>query len=134
MEIWDYLEDVGASMRSLDEKRLLVAAAEGDDARVGSLWVVRGTRRNRLLVAAYPALFGARFPASSRAWIAALSDPAAPMPAAPGLVWTDVAGSGCVAWHRPARRVTVGDVRARRRAPGLVSGRAGRAHPLREPG
>ena len=101
VEIWDYLDDVGAAMRSLDEKQLLLAAAGQSDAtRVGALWVVRGTRRNRELVAAYPELFCARFPASSTGWLAALVDPHAPMPGQPGLMWTDVPGKRLIAWHR----------------------------------
>ncbi len=61
--------------------------------RVGGLFVVRGTRRNRALVREFAAVFRARFPGSSNAWMAALRDPTAPLPSADALLWTDVAGT-----------------------------------------
>ena len=57
--------------------------ASGDASRVGALWVVRGTRRNRALIGSLPELFTSRFPASSHDWLRALGDSAAPMPADP---------------------------------------------------
>jgi hypothetical protein len=60
---------------------------------------MRGTRRNRLLVARYPDVFAARFPGSSRNWARALTTGAAPAGEA-GLVWSDVAGGRISEWRR----------------------------------
>ena len=84
--------------------------AEADDAaslrwgeaphRVGLVWVVRATARNRHLVARYPAVFAARFPGSSAAWARALTTGTEP-PAEPGLVWASVDGTRIWPWrHR----------------------------------
>ena len=54
--------------------------------------VGRGTHRNRRLVRELGSLFAARFPAPSRDWLRALSDPARRMPSADGFVWTTVTG------------------------------------------
>lgn len=103
VEVWDFLDDVGAGLRSLDEKRLALEERAAE-RHVGALWVVRGTRRNRALIGSLPELFTSRFPASSHDWLRALGDSAAPMPADTGLVWTDVAGTRLVAWHRAGGR------------------------------
>ena len=92
VEVWDWFDDVGAALRSLDGKVAEVdrrAKALHPASRASALWVVRGTRRNRSLVHEFAPVFGARFAGDSRTWLAALSDPAAPMPAEPGLLWTD---------------------------------------------
>ena len=101
VEIWDYFDDVGAAVRGLDGKvatlvrRCAIAeASAGSPAwRVGGLFVVRGTRRNRALVHEVSAIFRARFPGSSDAWMVALKDPRQPLPTQDALVWTDVAGT-----------------------------------------
>lgn len=73
IEVWDWLADVGAAFRSLDEK---VAAVRRERAgwTVAGAWVLRGTRRNRDLVRELAPLFAARFPASGGAWLQALDD------------------------------------------------------------
>lgn len=88
IEIWDWLADVGAALRSFDEKVAAVRAMHPTWS-VGGAWVLRGTRRNRALVAELAPLFQARFPARGRAWLDALARPDRPMPPAPGLLWTD---------------------------------------------
>jgi hypothetical protein len=67
----------------------------GDESvpRIGGCWLVRATRRNRQLVGEHRHFFRARFPGSGRAWLAALSDAAVPMPAEPALLWVDVGGT-----------------------------------------
>jgi len=69
--------------------------------RVRGCWVVRGTARNRGLVARYPEVFAARFPGSSAAWVRALIAGAEPAEQA-GLVWCDVADTRLFAWRRRA--------------------------------
>jgi transcriptional regulator with XRE-family HTH domain len=109
-EIWDWFDDVGASLRGLDAKvaalsaRLAVepprsrshaesaggiGARPPSDWRVRGLFVVRGTRRNRSLVAELRPLFAARFDGSSVGWIRALGSHAAAMPDGHGFVWSD---------------------------------------------
>jgi transcriptional regulator with XRE-family HTH domain len=101
--------DVGASIRSSDRKRaeaeaLAVSIGHGDPYSVHECWVVRATRRNRALVARYPELFATRFPASSRAWVAALTSRMRPLDER-GLVWCDVACTRIFAWRAgPDRR------------------------------
>lgn len=91
VEVWDWLDDVGQAMRSFDGK--LAAAplmTHGPDMASSGIWILRGTRRNHALVAELPELFRAKFPASPREWLTALTDPATPMPREPGLLWSDV--------------------------------------------
>ncbi len=87
VEVWDFFDDVGAAIRGLDAKvatvrqgRALVEAVGSSPWRVGGLFVVRGTRRNRALVHEFGAVFRARFPGSAGGWIAALADPTRPLP------------------------------------------------------
>ena len=92
-EIWDWFDDVGASLRSLDGKRdaleaRLAAETGGAHWIVRCLFIVRRTRRNERLLAELRPLFAARFPASSRAWIDALSNAGAGLPSADGLLWS----------------------------------------------
>jgi transcriptional regulator with XRE-family HTH domain len=92
VEVWDWFDDVGAALRSLDGKVAEVvrqSRARDPGWRASALWVVRGTRRNHALVHEFAPIFRIRFPGDSRAWLAALGDPAAPMPEDPGLLWTD---------------------------------------------
>lgn len=102
-EYWNVIEDVGAGKRSFDRK--LAEAADvagwldGGDQAVGGVWVVRATRRNRLLVARFPAVFATAFPGSSRLWLAALTA-GGPLPPEPGLVWSDVAATRLFEWRR----------------------------------
>lgn len=91
VEIWDWFDDIGAALRSLDGKVEAVRAQNtAAGYRASGLWVVRATRRNRALVAELHALFAAKFPAPSRAWLRTLDDADAPMPAESGFVWADV--------------------------------------------
>ena len=91
VEIWDWFDDVGAALRSLDAK-LETAGRRTLESRHGTsgLWVVRATRRNRDLVADLHALFAAKFAGSAAEWLRALGDPDSPMPAENGFVWADV--------------------------------------------
>jgi transcriptional regulator with XRE-family HTH domain len=103
-ECWNSIGDVGAAARGTARKQAEAQAAAaarwGEGAhRVGSVWVVRATARNRAIAARYPEVFAARFPGSSRAWVDALAHGAEP-PAEPGLVWSDPAATRVFAWRR----------------------------------
>jgi transcriptional regulator with XRE-family HTH domain len=103
VEIWDLITDGGAAMRGLEGKVQAIRARMGPGWNVQGLLVVRGTRRNRDLIRGLAPLFAARYPASSDAWLRALRDPDAPLPAAGGLAWTDVHGDRLLAARpRPA--------------------------------
>jgi hypothetical protein len=91
VEVWNLVDDVGAAFRGLDAKLARMRRQQG--AATSGLMVIRGTRRNRALVHDFNALFRSQFPASSAAWLAALTARDKPMPATLGLLWTDVAGS-----------------------------------------
>jgi transcriptional regulator with XRE-family HTH domain len=93
VEIWDLILDGGAAMRGLEGKVLEVRRRLGPDWHVEGLLIVRGTLRNRRLVAELAALFAARYPASSAAWLRALARLDAPLPHGSGFAWTDVAGT-----------------------------------------
>jgi transcriptional regulator with XRE-family HTH domain len=106
VEVWDLLTDVGAAMRSLDGKvatlgRRLMPPV--DDAialwTVRGLWVVRGTHRNRALLAEFETLFAARFPARSASWLRTLTNPSTPIPSQDGLCWTDGRATRLIAWR-----------------------------------
>jgi transcriptional regulator with XRE-family HTH domain len=105
VEVWDLVTDAGSAMRSLGDKihglDRQLAREYGPDPRwsVRGLWVVRGTNRNRRLVAEFRSVFAARFPASSAEWLRALGDPTTPMPGQDGLCWTDVSGTRLLAWR-----------------------------------
>jgi len=92
VEVWDWFDDVGAALRSLDAKReALTARLEretGGGWTIRCLFVVRRTRRNVALVRELGPLFAARFPGNSRAWLRALSSSAEPMPTGDGFVWS----------------------------------------------
>src|SRR5262245_3923437 len=91
-EIWDWFDDVGASLRSLDSKREALAERlrrdHGGEWTVRCLFVVRRTRRNERLVAELRSLFAARFPGSATVWLAALSKPGNELPNANGFLWS----------------------------------------------
>jgi transcriptional regulator with XRE-family HTH domain len=99
VEIEDLLTDGGAAMRGLANKVAAVRREVGDGWRVGGLLILRSTARNRETVREFRDLFVARFPSSSAAWLAALNDPARPMPRNDGLAWSSVGGNRLI----PAR-------------------------------
>ena len=92
VEVWNLVVDGGQVMRSLEAKVLDTRERLGADWHVEGLLIVRGTQRNRRLIGDLAALFSARYPASSHAWLRALVDRAVPMPDADGFAWTDVKG------------------------------------------
>jgi transcriptional regulator with XRE-family HTH domain len=91
VEVWNLVDDVGAAIRGLDAK--VARIARQHRATTSGLMVIRATRRNRALVRELKPLFRAQFPASSAAWLAALTAPDKPMPPTSGILWTDVAGT-----------------------------------------
>jgi transcriptional regulator with XRE-family HTH domain len=103
VECWNTFGDVGAAARSTNRKAIelqdLSVGQWGEDAQVGVVWVVRATARNRALLQRYPEVFDARFPASSRAWLTALTEGATP-PGNAGLVWCDVGATRLFEWRR----------------------------------
>ncbi len=111
VECWNSIGDIGAAVRASARKQAdaeaLAAARWGEqepEPRVGLVWVVRATARNRALLARYPEVFGASFPGSSAAWLRSLTAGGEP-PRDPGLLWASVDGSRLFAW-RPHRRLT----------------------------
>jgi transcriptional regulator with XRE-family HTH domain len=103
VECWNTFGDVGAAARSTNRKHSdledLATGRWGTDARVGVVWVIRSTARNRALLQRYPEVFSARFPASSRDWVAALTV-GEPLPTQAGLVWCDVGATRIFEWRR----------------------------------
>jgi transcriptional regulator with XRE-family HTH domain len=97
VEVWDWFDDVGAALRAWNrrlaalERYAIAKMVDETPPTTGGCWVIRATHRNRQLLADHRHLFRARFPASSRAWIAALSA-ARPMPDASAIVWASVGG------------------------------------------
>ena len=98
-ECWNTFGNINAAVRSthrkIAEADQLAATIGGEQAiyRVAACWIVRDTRRNRELVARYPEVFAAAFPASSTSWVRALTVAEAPVPDQPGLVWCDLAAT-----------------------------------------
>ena len=108
VECWNTIGDVGAAARStsrkLAEAAQLAVAIGGDRShRVAGVWVIRATAANRALTSRYPEVFAVRFPGSSLAWLATLTD-GAPPPQESGIVWCDVAATRLYAWRK---RLTV---------------------------
>ncbi len=101
-EVWDLLLDVGAAFRSFDEK-VTAIRAQLPGWTVSGAWVIRGTRRNRSLVAELAPLFRARFPGAGVDWLRALDSAAAPMPKEAALLWTDASGSNLGEAHPRGR-------------------------------
>jgi transcriptional regulator with XRE-family HTH domain len=97
VEVWDLITDGGAAMRGLEAKVRAIRERLGPGWRVQGLLVVRGTQRNRRLIGELRALFAARFPASSAAWLRAFAEPDEAMPDEDGLAWTDVRGTRLIA-------------------------------------
>jgi hypothetical protein len=102
VEVWDLLLDVGAAFRSFDDK-LAAVRAKLPGWIVSGAWVLRGTRRNRALVAELAPLVAARFPGDGTAWLAALDHPAGALPPGAALLWTDAAATALAPWRRPGR-------------------------------
>jgi len=105
-ECWNTFGDLGAAIRSTNRKAAEAAAhaiaTQTDDDepyRVATVWVIRATAGNRALLARYPHIVDAAFPGSSRRWVAALAQGAAP-PKEPGLVWFDSATGRLNEWRR----------------------------------
>ncbi len=101
VEVWDLLLDVGAAFRSFDEKIAAVGALR-PGWTVSGAWVLRGTRRNRAVVAELRPLFGARFGADGGATLRAFTDAGASPPREHALLWTAVGDTALTAW-RPGR-------------------------------
>lgn len=101
-EIWDFFDDVGGSWRGLDGK-IETIRREHPQSRVSGIFVVRATKRNRQLIEEFESMFRQRFPASSGAWLRALTT-SAPMPSEPGLLWTDVQGTRLIPTRLRRRR------------------------------
>jgi transcriptional regulator with XRE-family HTH domain len=98
---------VNEAVRSSDRKRaeaeeVAVAVGHGEEYRVRQVWVIRATRRNREIVAAYPHIFESRFRGPSRAWVDALTK-ATDAPLEAGLIWCDVACTRLFAWRTNRR-------------------------------
>lgn len=97
--VTDWIEDAGAVVRDFTRRlaaidRYAVARMLGDEPvpNTSGCWLVRATRRNRQLIAEHRNFFRARFPGSGRAWLASLSNPGAPVPKQPALIWVSVKG------------------------------------------
>lgn len=99
VEVADWVADVGESVRDFGRRsaaldRFAVARMRDDKVpRTSGFWLLRATRRNRELVNEHRHFFRGRFPGSGRAWLAALTDPGAPMPSEPALLWVDAGGT-----------------------------------------
>jgi transcriptional regulator with XRE-family HTH domain len=102
VECWNTIGDIGAATRASRRKAAeleeMAIARWGEGARAGLVWVVRSTTRNRALLARYPEVFATRFPASSHAWVAALTTGGEPPPT-DGLVWCDLDATRLFAWR-----------------------------------
>lgn len=99
IEVIDWFDDVGAPTRAWTRRleaveRYAIARMRGDEMlpRIGGCWVIRATRRNRELIGSHRNFFHSRFPGSGRAWLAALSEPARPLPAQTALLCISVDG------------------------------------------
>lgn len=104
IECWNSIGDIGAgaraSTRKVAEAETYAIAVGGESPYVvASCWVVRDSRRNRELLRRYPEVFAARFPASSRGWVEALTT-GVEAPGEPGLVWCDRDAKRLFAWRR----------------------------------
>jgi transcriptional regulator with XRE-family HTH domain len=103
-ECWNTIGDLGAATRTTNRKQaeaeaLAIAIGGERPYAVRSVWIVRATAANRALLRRYPEVFTRAFPASSQAWVAALTRGADP-PEERGLVWCDVAATRVFAWRR----------------------------------
>jgi transcriptional regulator with XRE-family HTH domain len=104
-ECWNTFGDLGEATRSSERKardameQAVAIAGNGAPYEVGLVWIVRDTSANRALVNRYAHIFESRFPASSRAWVDALTS-GGPLPAQPGLIWSDVRATRLFARRR----------------------------------
>lgn len=103
-EAWNTFADLGAATRSTARKAVEAAdlASTIDDGapfRVASVWVVRPSATNRMLVARYPQVFQSAFPGSSRLWVTSLATGSTP-PSEPGLVWLDPGTARLTEWRQ----------------------------------
>ena len=108
-ECWNTIGDLGAGVRSSSRKvaeaEALAVARWGDEPhRVGLVWIVRATARNRAIAARYPEVFAHAFRGSSEGWVRSLTAGSSP-PSEPGLVWCDVRATRLFGWRRRARDV-----------------------------
>jgi transcriptional regulator with XRE-family HTH domain len=100
IEIWDWIADGGAALRSFDAKVNALSThldrhqplADAGAWTARGLFIVRDTSRNRVLISELRALFAARFGGSSVAWLAALTSWDRRMPGTDGLVWSSANG------------------------------------------
>ncbi len=91
IEIWNRLDDLGASARNMSRKTaeaMALATTFEPEPRVAWCWLLVDTAANREIVRRYPAVIGALFDGSSRAWVRALWNGSAP-PDRPGIAWID---------------------------------------------
>lgn len=106
-ECWNTFGNLNQAVRSSDRKvpeaTQLMLARTGQAYEIGLVWIVRDTKANRALVTRYEHIFKRRFPGSSAAWVTALIQPGAPVPAEPGLVWCDIRATRLFA-RRSGRR------------------------------
>ena len=103
-EAWNTFGDLGAAIRATNRKAaeardLAATIDDGPPYRVAVVWVVRASAANRNLVRRYPAIFANAFPASSQAFVDALSGVGNP-PEQTGLVWYDAGRRRIHAWRR----------------------------------
>lgn len=93
-EIWDWFDDVGASLRPLDGKRDGLLSRIAQDLTGQPTWVircvfiVRRTRRNERLITELRPIFAARFAGSAQRWMRVLVEPEIDLPSADGLLWS----------------------------------------------
>jgi transcriptional regulator with XRE-family HTH domain len=92
-EAWNTFGDIGAAVRSTHRKQaeaadLAAIIDDGPSYRVATVWVVRDSAANRALVHRFPEVFRAACPGSSKGWVEALTEGAAP-PGQTGFVWFD---------------------------------------------
>lgn len=98
VEVVDLVTDVGDVFRGLEDKVAFVRREHaarhdgGPPTRVAGLLVIRGTTRNRSLIATLSLMFASRFPTPGRQWLRALSTPGLKMPIADGFVWSSSRG------------------------------------------
>jgi len=107
-EAWNTFGDLGAAVRSTNRKTaeaadLAAVVEDGTPYRVATVWVVRPTAANRVLLARYPQIFRTAFPGASRSWARALTDGDAP-PEAAGMVWLDPATGRISEWRQRGGR------------------------------
>jgi len=96
IEIEDWLADVGAVMRGLEDKVAAIRRETRAD-QVAGLLLLRATLRNRKVTAELAGLLETRFPGAGSAWLRALIYATHPMPTGDGWLWTSVSGDRVIA-------------------------------------